>query len=188
MPKGNVIKSTSGIVGYPCGSRSTPLGLRRGLLGSSTEKAEFSHCMHAACSRVSESVKQPPAGTHSSIFCRVGSPAGALLGCAAAFPSCVRSILTDIYLYHACSCHEILSGNAAEGGAGWRGWQHARVCAAGSSRRLHGGRADPAHGREHRPREPPAAHRHRRRGVQRHRAPSRGERRGRPNQTLAPLN
>jgi hypothetical protein len=31
-----------------------------------TETAEFSHCMHAACSRVSESAKQPPAGTHSS--------------------------------------------------------------------------------------------------------------------------
>ena len=32
MPKGNVIKSTSGIVVYPCGSRLKPLGLRRGLL------------------------------------------------------------------------------------------------------------------------------------------------------------
>jgi hypothetical protein len=30
-----------------------------------TETAEFSHCMHAACSRVSEAMKQPPAGTHS---------------------------------------------------------------------------------------------------------------------------
>eukprot|EP01049_Picozoa_sp_SAG25_P002284 SAG25_NODE_117_length_14819_cov_20.935670_11_plen_74_part_00 len=36
--------------------------------------------------------------------------------CAAAFPSCVRSILTEIYLCHACSRHEILSGNAAVGG------------------------------------------------------------------------
>jgi hypothetical protein len=35
--------------------------------------------------------------------------------CEAAFLSCVRSILTDIYLCHACSCHEILSGNAAAG-------------------------------------------------------------------------
>ena len=33
-----------------------------------TETAEFSHCMHAACSRVSESAKQPPAGTHSCVL------------------------------------------------------------------------------------------------------------------------
>jgi hypothetical protein len=33
-----------------------------------------------------------------------------------AFPSCVRSILTEIYLCHAFSCHEMLSGNAAAGG------------------------------------------------------------------------
>jgi hypothetical protein len=39
--------------------------------------------------------------------------------CAAAFPSCVRSILTEIYLCHACSCHEMLSGNAAAG-CWWR--------------------------------------------------------------------
>jgi hypothetical protein len=37
------------------------------------------------------------------------------VGCAAAFPSWNRSILTEIYLCHACSCHEILSGNAAAG-------------------------------------------------------------------------
>jgi hypothetical protein len=43
-----------------------------------------------------------------------------LCTCAAAFPSCVRSMLTEIYLCHACSCQyfEILSGNAAAGGWG----------------------------------------------------------------------
>ena len=39
--------------------------------------------------------------------------------CEAAFLSCVRSILTEIYLCHACSCHEILSGNAAAGRTTW---------------------------------------------------------------------
>jgi putative flavoprotein involved in K+ transport len=32
-----------------------------------------------------------------------------------AFPSCTRSILTEIYLCHACSCHEIEDGNAWTG-------------------------------------------------------------------------
>jgi hypothetical protein len=32
-----------------------------------------------------------------------------------AFPSCTRSILTEIYLCHACSCHEIEDGNARSG-------------------------------------------------------------------------
>jgi hypothetical protein len=41
----------------------------------------------------------------------------------AAFPSCVRSTLTEIYLCHACSCHEVVSGNAAAGGAGPSGWR-----------------------------------------------------------------
>jgi small GTP-binding protein len=33
-----------------------------------------------------------------------------------AFPSCARSILTEIYLCHACSCQEIEDGNAARAG------------------------------------------------------------------------
>ena len=32
-----------------------------------------------------------------------------------AFPSCTRSILTEIYLCHACSCHEIEDANAWTG-------------------------------------------------------------------------
>jgi hypothetical protein len=32
-----------------------------------------------------------------------------------AFPSCTRSILTEIYLCHACSCHAIEDGNARTG-------------------------------------------------------------------------
>jgi hypothetical protein len=32
-----------------------------------------------------------------------------------AFPSCTRSILTEIYLCHACSCHEIKADNAWTG-------------------------------------------------------------------------
>eukprot|EP01047_Picozoa_sp_COSAG01_P111992 COSAG01_NODE_40764_length_459_cov_67.063889_1_plen_121_part_10 len=32
-----------------------------------------------------------------------------------AFPSCTRSILTEIYLCHACSCHAIEDGNAWTG-------------------------------------------------------------------------
>jgi hypothetical protein len=55
-------------------------------------------------------------------------------GWAAAFPSCVRPILTEMYLCHACSCHERLSGNAAAGGWWWpaawtggrRGWPRPR--------------------------------------------------------------
>jgi hypothetical protein len=33
-----------------------------------------------------------------------------------AFPSCTRSILTEIYICHACSCQEIEDGNAARAG------------------------------------------------------------------------
>jgi hypothetical protein len=33
-----------------------------------------------------------------------------------AFPSCTRSILTGVYLCHACSCQEIEGGNARAGG------------------------------------------------------------------------
>jgi hypothetical protein len=42
-----------------------------------------------------------------------------------AFPSCKRSILTEIYQCHACSCHEIEDGNAWTGGRGGGGvgWQ-----------------------------------------------------------------
>jgi hypothetical protein len=36
-----------------------------------------------------------------------------------AFPSCKRSILTEIYLCHACSYHEIEDGNARAGPAPW---------------------------------------------------------------------
>eukprot|EP01047_Picozoa_sp_COSAG01_P040622 COSAG01_NODE_3434_length_6100_cov_7.180970_3_plen_203_part_00 len=32
-----------------------------------------------------------------------------------AFPSCLRSLLTEIYLCHACSCHEIEDGHARTG-------------------------------------------------------------------------
>jgi hypothetical protein len=32
-----------------------------------------------------------------------------------AFPSCVRSVVTEIYLCHVCSCYEIEYGNAAAG-------------------------------------------------------------------------
>jgi hypothetical protein len=36
--------------------------------------------------------------------------------CAAAFPSCARSVLAEIYLCHACSCHEInIEGGNAPG-------------------------------------------------------------------------
>jgi hypothetical protein len=34
--------------------------------------------------------------------------------CAAAFPSCARSVLTEIYLCRACSCHEILRAQTPE--------------------------------------------------------------------------
>jgi hypothetical protein len=34
-----------------------------------------------------------------------------------AFPSCTRSILTEIYLCHPCSCHGIEDGNARTGRA-----------------------------------------------------------------------
>jgi hypothetical protein len=33
-----------------------------------------------------------------------------------AFPSCTRSMLTEIYLCHDCSCHDIEDGNAGAGG------------------------------------------------------------------------
>jgi hypothetical protein len=49
----------------PCMSRHAIL-IQSDLL---TETAEFSHCMHAACSMVSESAKQPPAGPHSCMRC-----------------------------------------------------------------------------------------------------------------------
>jgi hypothetical protein len=46
-----------------------------------------------------------------------------------ASPSCVRSILTEIYLCHACSCHEVEDGNArtghTRGAAARRGAAHA---------------------------------------------------------------
>jgi hypothetical protein len=56
----------------------------------------------------------PPASAEAQ-WQAVGTPAPRHGLCAAAFPSCVRSILTEIYLRHACSCHEILSGNSAAG-------------------------------------------------------------------------
>jgi hypothetical protein len=72
-------------------------------------------------------------------------PVGA--GCAAAVPSCVRSMLTEIYLCKACSCHfEILSGNGAAapdlGGYVWT----IRVMMAASGRSSPG--CKPARGRK----------------------------------------
>eukprot|EP01047_Picozoa_sp_COSAG01_P000835 COSAG01_NODE_16_length_40091_cov_15.728646_48_plen_102_part_00 len=46
-------------------------------------------------------------------------PVAAPAPCAAAFPPCARPILTEIYLRHACSCHEMLSGHAAAGHKSW---------------------------------------------------------------------
>jgi hypothetical protein len=51
-------------------------------------------------------------------LCSTGPSRWAAWRCAAAFPSCARSMLTEIYLCHACSCYEILSGNAAVGVVG----------------------------------------------------------------------
>eukprot|EP01049_Picozoa_sp_SAG25_P004034 SAG25_NODE_244_length_11127_cov_82.802956_13_plen_281_part_00 len=56
-----------------------------------------------------------------------------------AFPSCVRSISTEIYLCHACSCQEILSGNAPAGGAGTARSGAARPAAAPAHVRETGG-------------------------------------------------
>eukprot|EP01049_Picozoa_sp_SAG25_P001510 SAG25_NODE_68_length_17436_cov_79.923055_9_plen_136_part_00 len=38
-----------------------------------------------------------------------------------AFPSFLRSLLTDIYLRHACSCPEVENGNEIEDGNAWTG-------------------------------------------------------------------
>jgi hypothetical protein len=49
-------------------------------------------------------------------------------GVSRAFPSCTRSIWTEIYLCHACSCHEIEDGNARAGRVGERGVHAGGAC------------------------------------------------------------
>jgi hypothetical protein len=45
----------------------------------------------------------------------IGLEPGHRGGVSRAFPSCTRSILTEIYLCRACSCQEIEDGNARAG-------------------------------------------------------------------------
>jgi hypothetical protein len=52
--------------------------------------------------------------------------AARLVAVSRAFPSCTRSILTEIYLCHACSHHEIVDGNARPGGRPAAAATHAR--------------------------------------------------------------
>eukprot|EP01047_Picozoa_sp_COSAG01_P035206 COSAG01_NODE_2685_length_7253_cov_6.363153_7_plen_371_part_00 len=46
--------------------------------------------------------------TIATLLKKTGAYVTCAIGCAAAFPSCMRSILAEIYLCHACSCHDIL--------------------------------------------------------------------------------
>jgi hypothetical protein len=71
-------------------------------LAQKQSEKQFLRCSSAQMSQLSRAL------SHHA----VGGSAGLLLGGARAFPSLTRSILTDIYLCHACSCHEIEDGNA----------------------------------------------------------------------------
>jgi hypothetical protein len=57
--------------------------------------------------------------------------AARLVAVSRAFPSCTRSILTEIYLCHACSHHEIVDGNARPGGRPAAAATHTRLAVAG---------------------------------------------------------
>jgi hypothetical protein len=78
-------------------------------------KARCVLCAAALADRRRRRVRVRPAMSMQSST-RAARSTSPLPACAAAFPSCARSILTEIYLCHACSCHETLSGNAAAGG------------------------------------------------------------------------
>eukprot|EP01046_Picozoa_sp_COSAG06_P090360 COSAG06_NODE_36688_length_444_cov_0.724638_1_plen_115_part_10 len=69
-----------------------------------------------------------PGSKEGQILCSVLSMVGAPIFVAVpagivsrAFPSCTRSILTEIYLCNACPGHEIKDGNAWAGGGGLHG-------------------------------------------------------------------
>jgi hypothetical protein len=92
-----------------------------------------------------------PGGTPTSGARRrgFGGGAGSVAAVRRAFPSWNRSILTEIYLCRARSCHEVEDGNARTGapqlGRGWRG---AHALRRGGPRQLCAGRLDGAGGAE----------------------------------------
>jgi hypothetical protein len=87
------------------------------------------HCVHGASIGA--------LGGSPSAASRAAAPVSAPVG--RAFPSCTRSVLTEIFLCHACSCREFEVGNAlGQGGGGHRRAvpglrqaNHAGVAAAG---------------------------------------------------------
>eukprot|EP01047_Picozoa_sp_COSAG01_P093404 COSAG01_NODE_24547_length_775_cov_0.991124_1_plen_118_part_10 len=78
------------------------------------------HCVHGASIGVGGDLRRRGQGRLHGLLHRPGQPKrGGGCAVSAPFPSWHRSILTEIYLCHPCSYHEIEDGNAWAGLEWW---------------------------------------------------------------------